>query len=67
MLCVTPIVALPVRVVPPVGVIAEKAAAELTSAPAPPMPVPWRLRFANVSFRPLVSNEPVVTVTLPRS
>ena len=30
------------------------------------MPVPWRKRVANVSFWPLVSNVPLVTVTLPR-
>ena len=67
MLCVTPIVALPVSVVPLVGVISDEPAAELTSAPAFPIPVPWRLSVPE-RFVPAIGIEaPLVTVTGAKS
>ena len=48
-------------------IIVDAAEAVLTTAPAPPIPVPCRWSCRNVSLRPLVSNAPPVTVTLAKS
>jgi hypothetical protein len=65
-LWVTPITVFPVSTMLP-ALIVEAAGAELRSAPTPPIPAPARFSVLKVSLLPLVSKEPLLTLTFAKS